>query len=102
MTGCREPRAPSCVLFWMVDALAMANRWDEAQRRFEYLSVYAMTLACSPRSTTAFTPDARQVPAGIGHLCLIDSAYNLQARAAAPPVTELPIRESGDRDPGGS
>ena len=69
----------------MVDALAMANRWDEAQRRFEYLLGLRNDVGLLSEE---YDPVSHRMlgnfPQAFSHLGLIDSAYNLQAEGRGP------------------
>jgi GH15 family glucan-1,4-alpha-glucosidase len=71
--------------FWMVDALAMADRGDEARRRFEFLlglrnDVGLLSEEYDPASQRMLG----NFPQAFSHLGLIDSAYNLQAEGRGP------------------
>jgi GH15 family glucan-1,4-alpha-glucosidase len=71
--------------FWMVDALAMADRWDEARRRFEYLLGLRNDVGLLSEE---YDPVSHRMlgnfPQAFSHLGLIDSAYNLQAEGKGP------------------
>jgi len=71
--------------FWMVDALAMAGRCDEARRRFEYLLGLRNDVGLLSEQ---YDPVSKRMlgnfPQAFSHLGLIDSAYNLQAEGAGP------------------
>ena len=64
--------------FWMVDALAMAGRQEEARRRFEYLLSLRNDVGLLAEE---YDPVARRMlgnfPQAFSHLGLIASAYNL-------------------------
>ena len=70
--------------FWLVDALALAGRVDEAQRIFERVLSYANDVGLLAEEVD---PATRQLlgnfPQGFAHLALIRSAHRL-ARASAP------------------
>jgi GH15 family glucan-1,4-alpha-glucosidase len=69
----------------MVDALAMADRWDEARRRFEYLLGLRNDVGLLSEE---YDPVSHRMlgnfPQAFSHLGLIDSAYNLQAEGKGP------------------
>ncbi len=71
--------------FWMVDALALAGRWDEARRRFEYLLSLRNDVGLLSEE---YDPVAGRMlgnfPQAFSHLGLIDSAYNLSAEDSGP------------------
>ena len=71
--------------FWMVDALAMAGRRDEARRRFEYLLHLRNDVGLLSEQ---YDPVSKRMlgnfPQAFSHLGLIDSAYNLQAEGTGP------------------
>ena len=64
--------------FWMVDALAMSGRFDDARRRFEYLLSLRNDVGLLAEE---YDPVARRMlgnfPQAFSHLGLIASAYNL-------------------------
>lgn len=70
--------------FWLVDALALAGRVEEAQRVFERVVSYANDVGLLAEEVD---PATRQLlgnfPQGFAHLALIRSAHRL-ARASAP------------------
>jgi GH15 family glucan-1,4-alpha-glucosidase len=71
--------------FWMVDALAMAGRQDDARRRFERLldlrnDVGLLAEEYDPVSNRMLG----NFPQAFSHLGLIDSAYNLGAEPSGP------------------
>ena len=65
--------------FWLVEALAMAGRLDEAHRTFERITGYANDVGLLSEEVE---PTSRQLlgnfPQGFAHLALIRSAYRLQ------------------------
>ncbi len=71
--------------FWMVDALALAGRLDEARKRFEYLLGLRNDLGLFSEE---YDPAAGRMlgnfPQAFSHLGLIDSAYNLSAEDRGP------------------
>ena len=71
--------------FWMVDALAMADRGDEARRRFEFLLGLRNDVGLLSEE---YEPVSQRMlgnfPQAFSHLGLIDSAYNLQAEGRGP------------------
>jgi GH15 family glucan-1,4-alpha-glucosidase len=71
--------------FWMVDALALADRGDEARRRFEYLLGLRNDVGLLSEE---YDPVSHRMlgnfPQAFSHLGLIDSAYNLQAEGRGP------------------
>jgi GH15 family glucan-1,4-alpha-glucosidase len=71
--------------FWMVDALALAGRWEEARRRFEYLLGLRNDVGLLSEE---YDPVARRMlgnfPQAFSHLGLIDSAYNLGGEGQGP------------------
>ena len=71
--------------FWMVDALAMAGRRDEARRRFEFLLGLRNDVGLLSEQ---YDPVSKRMlgnfPQAFSHLGLIDSAYNLQAEEIGP------------------
>jgi GH15 family glucan-1,4-alpha-glucosidase len=71
--------------FWMVDALAMAGRGDEARRRFEHLLGLRNDVGLLSEQ---YDPVSKRMlgnfPQAYSHLALIDSAYNLQAEGEGP------------------
>jgi GH15 family glucan-1,4-alpha-glucosidase len=71
--------------FWMVDALSLIGRHDEARRRFECLldlrnDVGLMSEEYDPVSKRMLG----NFPQAFSHLGLIDSAFNLAAEARGP------------------
>jgi GH15 family glucan-1,4-alpha-glucosidase len=71
--------------FWMVDALAMTGREEEARRRFEHLlglrnDVGLLSEEYDPVSERMLG----NFPQAFSHLGLIDSAYNLSAEGKGP------------------
>jgi GH15 family glucan-1,4-alpha-glucosidase len=73
--------------FWMVDALAMTGRKDEARRRFEYLLGLRNDVGLLAEE---YDPVSRRMlgnfPQAFSHLGLIASAYNLIPGARGPAV----------------
>jgi GH15 family glucan-1,4-alpha-glucosidase len=71
--------------FWMVDALAMTGRRDEARRRFEYLLGLRNDVGLLAEE---YDPVSRRMlgnfPQAFSHLGLIASAYNLIPGARGP------------------
>jgi len=71
--------------FWMVDALAMTGRRDEARRRFEYLLGLRNDVGLLAEE---YDPVSRRLlgnfPQAFSHLGLITSAYNLIPGARGP------------------
>ncbi len=71
--------------FWMVDALAMAGRTDDARSRFEALLDLRNDVGLLAEE---YDPIGRRMlgnfPQAFSHLGLIDSAYNLAADAGGP------------------
>jgi GH15 family glucan-1,4-alpha-glucosidase len=71
--------------FWLVDALAMTGRTDQARRRFEYLlglrnDVGLLSEEYDPVSDRMLG----NFPQAFSHLGLIASAYNLQPEGESP------------------
>ena len=85
-TACPAPRAPFLACsFWLVDALRAAGR--ATTRRGSCSSACsrcATTSACSPRSTTRDAGGSRQLPAGVLHVALVNSARNLHECETGP------------------
>jgi GH15 family glucan-1,4-alpha-glucosidase len=73
--------------FWMVDALAMTGRRDEARRRFEHLLGLRNDVGLLAEE---YDPVSRRMlgnfPQAFSHLGLIASAYNLIPGARGPAV----------------
>jgi GH15 family glucan-1,4-alpha-glucosidase len=71
--------------FWMVDALAMTGRREEAQRRFESLLGLRNDVGLLAEE---YDPVAKRMlgnfPQAFSHLGLIDSAFNLAGEAPGP------------------
>jgi GH15 family glucan-1,4-alpha-glucosidase len=71
--------------FWMVDALAMAGRQEDARRRFERLLELRNDVGLLAEE---YDPVSKRMlgnfPQAFSHLGLIDSAYNLAAEPSAP------------------
>jgi GH15 family glucan-1,4-alpha-glucosidase len=71
--------------FWMVDALAMIGRRDEARRRFEYLLGLRNDVGLLAEE---YDPVANRMlgnfPQAFSHLGLIDSAFNLMPGGRGP------------------
>jgi GH15 family glucan-1,4-alpha-glucosidase len=71
--------------FWMVDALALAGRRDEARRRFEILLDLRNDVGLLAEE---YDPSSRRLlgnfPQAFSHLALIDSAYNLAEEERGP------------------
>jgi GH15 family glucan-1,4-alpha-glucosidase len=71
--------------FWMVDALAMTGRTDEARRRFEYLLRLRNDVGLLAEE---YDPVSKRMlgnfPQAFSHLGLIASAYNLIPGATGP------------------
>jgi len=71
--------------FWMVDALALAGRSDEARRRFEYLLSLRNDVGLLSEE---YDPVAKRMlgnfPQAFSHLGLIASAYNLSPEGRGP------------------
>jgi GH15 family glucan-1,4-alpha-glucosidase len=71
--------------FWMVDALALAGRRDEARRRFEMLLDLRNDVGLLAEE---YDPVSKRLlgnyPQAFSHLALIDSAYNLAGEAPGP------------------
>jgi GH15 family glucan-1,4-alpha-glucosidase len=71
--------------FWMVDALAMAGRQDDARRRFESLLELRNDVGLLAEE---YDPVSKRMlgnfPQAFSHLGLIDSAYNLAAGPQGP------------------
>jgi GH15 family glucan-1,4-alpha-glucosidase len=71
--------------FWMVDALAMIGRRDEARRRFEYLLGLRNDVGLLAEE---YDPAANRMlgnfPQAFSHLGLIDSAFNLMPGGRGP------------------
>jgi GH15 family glucan-1,4-alpha-glucosidase len=71
--------------FWMVDALAMAGREEDARRRFERLLELRNDVGLLAEE---YDPVSKRMlgnfPQAFSHLGLIDSAYNLAAEPSAP------------------
>ncbi|MGH8915853.1 MAG: glycoside hydrolase family 15 protein [Acidimicrobiia bacterium] len=73
--------------FWMVDALAMAGRRDDARRRFEYLLTLRNDVGLLAEE---YDPVSKRMlgnfPQAFSHLGLIASAYNLIPGGQGPAV----------------
>jgi GH15 family glucan-1,4-alpha-glucosidase len=71
--------------FWMVDALALAGRREEARRRFETLLDLRNDVGLLAEE---YDPSSKRLlgnfPQAFSHLALIDSAYNLAEEARGP------------------
>jgi GH15 family glucan-1,4-alpha-glucosidase len=71
--------------FWMVDALALSGRSDEARRRFEILLDLRNDVGLLAEE---YDPVSKRLlgnfPQAFSHLALIDSAYNLAGEARGP------------------
>jgi GH15 family glucan-1,4-alpha-glucosidase len=71
--------------FWMVDALALAGRHDEARRRFEILLGLRNDVGLLAEE---YDPSSKRMlgnfPQAFSHLALIDSAYNLAEEERGP------------------
>lgn len=71
--------------FWMVDALAMSGRFEDARRRFEYLLSLRNDVGLLAEE---YDPVARRMlgnfPQAFSHLGLIASAYNLLSDRQGP------------------
>jgi GH15 family glucan-1,4-alpha-glucosidase len=71
--------------FWMVDALAMAGRQDEARKRFASLLDLRNDVGLLAEQ---YDPASKRMlgnfPQAFSHLALIDSAYNLAGEAPGP------------------
>jgi GH15 family glucan-1,4-alpha-glucosidase len=71
--------------FWMVDALALAGRHDDAVRRFEMLLELRNDVGLLAEE---YDPVSKRMlgnfPQAFSHLGLIDSAYNLAAEPHGP------------------
>ncbi|MGH8949459.1 MAG: glycoside hydrolase family 15 protein, partial [Acidimicrobiia bacterium] len=75
--------------FWMVDALALAGRSEEARRRFEYLLGLRNDVGLLSEQ---YDPVSQRMlgnfPQAYSHLGLIDSAYNLWAEGKGGPAQD--------------
>jgi GH15 family glucan-1,4-alpha-glucosidase len=73
--------------FWMIDALAMVGRIDEAQSRFEYMLNLRNDVGLLAEE---YDPAAKRMlgnfPQAFSHLGLIASAYNLLRDGHGPAV----------------
>jgi GH15 family glucan-1,4-alpha-glucosidase len=71
--------------FWMVDALALAGRREEARRRFETLLDLRNDVGLLAEE---YDPSSKRLlgnfPQAFSHLALIDSAYNLGEEERGP------------------
>ncbi|MGH8951831.1 MAG: glycoside hydrolase family 15 protein [Acidimicrobiia bacterium] len=71
--------------FWMVDALALAGRREEARRRFEYLLGLRNDVGLLSEEYDPVTNRMLgNFPQAFSHLGLIDSAYNLSPEGEGP------------------
>lgn len=71
--------------FWMVDALAMIGRRDEARRRFEYLLGLRNDVGLLAEEYDPVTNRMLgNFPQAFSHLGLIDSAFNLKPGERGP------------------
>ncbi len=81
--------------FWLVDALALDGRIDEATELFERLLAVRNDLGLLSEE---YDPDARRLlgnfPQAFSHIALVNSAYNLARPGSGAPMPETAEPES--------